>query len=199
MLDLLDRYHGQATGIFTGDEHLAGRSRSREPSSAPSSSAMYSLENLSRSPATRVWATAWRRIAYNASRPPSRPTWGAPVRPAGQPGRLQDLRSDGVWTTNGPDANIFGLEPNFGCCTANLHQGWPKLVEHLWMKTPDDGLAAVAYGPCVVTTKVKGVGSVVEVKTEYPFRGPRGLSVAPPVRSASRSPCGFRAGCRRPR
>ena len=24
------------------------------------------------------------------------------------------------WTDNGDDSNIFGLEPNFGCCTANL-------------------------------------------------------------------------------
>ena len=25
MLELLDQYHGQATGVFTCDEHLAGR------------------------------------------------------------------------------------------------------------------------------------------------------------------------------
>ena len=35
MLELLDRYHGQATGIFTCDEHLAGRTPRREPSCAP--------------------------------------------------------------------------------------------------------------------------------------------------------------------
>ena len=54
------------------------------------------------------------------------------------------------WVSNGPESNLFGLEPNFGCCTANLHQGWPKLVASLWMASPDDGLAAVAYGPSKV-------------------------------------------------
>ena len=44
-----------------------------------------------------------------------------------------------VWTTNNDDANIFGLEPNFGCCTANLHQGWPKFASHLWMGLRTEG------------------------------------------------------------
>lgn len=28
--------------------------------------------------------------------------------------------SERDWT-NEPDANIFGLEPTFGCCTTNMH------------------------------------------------------------------------------
>ncbi len=74
-----------------------------------------------------------------------------------------------MYATNGPDANIFGLEPNYGCCTANMHQGWPKFASSLWMKTPDNGLAAVAYGPCVVNTKIEGKPVRIEVQTDYPF------------------------------
>ena len=66
---------------------------------------------------------------------------------------------------------MFGLEPNFGCCTANFHQGWPKLVSSMWMQTQKGGLAAVVYGPNVVRTKVAGgVPVEIEQKTNYPFR-----------------------------
>src|SRR6185295_12341377 len=76
-----------------------------------------------------------------------------------------------VWTSNGPEANVYGLQPNFPCCTANLHQGWPKFVASLWMRTPEDGLAAVAYGPCAVRTTVRGASVEIDVATEYPFDG----------------------------
>jgi len=44
------------------------------------------------------------------------------------------------WTTNGPESNLFGLEPNFGCCTGNFHQGWPKFAASLFMLSQDDGV-----------------------------------------------------------
>ena len=68
--------------------------------------------------------------------------------------------------SNGPDSNLYGLQPNFGCCTANMHQGWPKLAASLWMATGDGGLAAVAYGPSEVTSG----GVTIEERTDYPFR-----------------------------
>src|SRR5262249_44082281 len=74
-----------------------------------------------------------------------------------------------VYVNNEPDANIYGLEPNFGCCTANLHQGWPKLAAHLWMASADGGLAALTYGPCSARARVAGKPVHVEVQTDYPF------------------------------
>ena len=74
-----------------------------------------------------------------------------------------------VYVSNEPDANLYGLEPNFGCCTANMHQGWPKFASHLWAKSPDGGLVAIVLAPCVVETKIDGKPVKVEVETDYPF------------------------------
>jgi hypothetical protein len=53
-----------------------------------------------------------------------------------------------------------------------MHQGWPKFVSHLWMATHDQGLAAVAYGPCDVQAKVAHGEEVgLKVRTDYPFDG----------------------------
>jgi len=52
-----------------------------------------------------------------------------------------------AWISNSNYSNIYGLMPNYGCCLANMHQGWPKFAASLWMATNDNGLAAVAYSP----------------------------------------------------
>ena len=108
---------------------------------------MFSLENLIALLGDPAFGDRLEKIAYNAlpgdvlartcgrTSTTSRPTRSSAPSPSAQ------------WTNNGDDSNLFGLEPNFGCCTANMHQGWPKFVANLWMATQDDGLAAVAYGP----------------------------------------------------
>jgi len=56
------------------------------------------------------------------------------------------------------------------CCQHNHAQGWPYYAEHLFMATPDNGLAAMLYNECSVTAKV-GNGNTVTLKeeTHYPF------------------------------
>jgi len=56
------------------------------------------------------------------------------------------------------------------CCQHNHAQGWPYYAEHLWMATPDNGIAAILYNSSEVTAKV-GKGSLVTLKqtTHYPF------------------------------
>jgi hypothetical protein len=58
------------------------------------------------------------------------------------------------------------------CCQHNHAQGWPYYAEHLWMATPDNGIAALLYNSSEVTAKVgTGKGSLVTLKqiTHYPF------------------------------
>jgi hypothetical protein len=73
--------------------------------------------------------------------------------------------------TNGPEALIYGLAPNYKCCTANFSQGWPKFVAHMWMRSQDDGLVAAAYGPSQVSAVLGGVTVSVTETTDYPFAG----------------------------
>jgi hypothetical protein len=58
------------------------------------------------------------------------------------------------------------------CCQHNHSQGWPYYEEHLWMATPDNGIAAMMYNSSEVTAKVGNVkGKTVTLKqtTHYPF------------------------------
>src|SRR2546427_12778434 len=50
-----------------------------------------------------------------------------------------------------------------------MHQGWPKFVAHLWMRTPDHGFAALAYAPCAITSSIADTPIHIEVNTTYPF------------------------------
>jgi uncharacterized protein len=73
----------------------------------------------------------------------------------------------------------FGLEPNFGCSTANYHQGWPKFAASLFMLSQDGGLAGIAYSPCQVQTIVRNTPVTLVEETEYPFRGTVRIVVNP--------------------
>jgi DUF1680 family protein len=58
------------------------------------------------------------------------------------------------------------------CCQHNHAQGWPYYSEHLWMATPDNGIAAILYSAGTVTAKVGNrKNSQVTLKqiTNYPF------------------------------
>ncbi|MDQ3854867.1 MAG: glycoside hydrolase family 127 protein, partial [Chloroflexota bacterium] len=168
-IDLLDRYHGQATGVFTGDEHLAGRSPSQGTELCAVVEYMYSLETLLPVLGEPKLADRLERIAYNALPATLTPEMWAHQYDQQANQVVCKVAPERVYTSNGPDSNLFGLEPNFGCCTANLHQGWPKLASHLWMRTPDGGLAAVAYAPSTVRTEVGGRQVEVTLETDYPF------------------------------
>ncbi|MDQ2800223.1 MAG: glycoside hydrolase family 127 protein [Armatimonadota bacterium] len=169
---VLDQYHGQAAGVFSGDESLAGLSPSQGTETCAVVEYMYSLELLLAAFGDPALGDRLERIAYNALPAPFKSDMWARQYDQQANQVVCKLAPDGerIYTNNHADSNLFSLEGNFGCCTANMHQGWPKLVSHLWAATPDGGLAAVAYGPCEVHTKIAGQEVTLIEETDYPFR-----------------------------
>ena len=184
MLEILDRSHGQATGMFSGDECLAGTSPLQGTELCAVVETLYSLEHLIAVTGDPAFCDRLERIAFNALPAPFTPDMWAHQYDQ-QVNQVQcTINPDHQWSTNDPDANIYGLEPHYGCCTANLHQGWPKFAAHLWMRTPGDGIAAIAYAPSTAQFEVRGIPVRVSLLTDYPFRETVQVSVtaSEPVR-----------------
>ncbi len=180
MLAALDRYHGLPNGMFSADEHLAGRNPSQGIELCAVVEAMFSLEQSLAILGDPALGDRLERLAFNAL--PGALTddmWAHQYNQ--ETNQVECSLHHQPWTTDGPESNLFGLEPNFGCCTANFHQGWPKFSASLWMAsgghTP--GLVAAAYAPCEVHTVVAGVPLRLLEETEYPFRGTVRITLHP--------------------
>lgn len=177
-LGQLDRFHGLPNGMFSGDEHLAGQDPSQGIELCAVVEEMFSLEQAFAVLGEPLLADRLERVAYNALPATlSSDMWSHQYDQ--QPNQISCTRAHRQWSTNNDDSNLFGLEPNFGCCTANLHQGWPKFVSSLWMETNDGGLVTAAYAPNQLRTTLGGVELTVNETTEYPFRDDVALTVHP--------------------
>lgn len=164
----LDRWHGQVHGWFSGDEWLGGRDAVAGVETCQVVEMMFTLETLAQIFGDARWGDDLESLAFNLLPASSDPEMRGHqyLQQANQVRVSVDRRP---WSFSGDDANIFGLEPNFGCCTANLHQGWPKFVDALWMHDAADGLVAIAYGPASIRTTLGGTPVALSVTTDYPF------------------------------
>ena len=169
MLAKLDRHHGQVTGMFSGDECLAGRSPIQGSELCAVVEFAYSLEVLLATLGDAGFGDRLEQIIFNALPATLTPDLWAHQYDQ-QVNQVECSRVTGrSFLTNGPDSNLYGLEPNFGCCTANFSQGWPKFAASLWLRAPD-GLVCAVPAPCAFETEAGGAQVAVEVVTEYPFR-----------------------------
>ena len=178
MLTALDKYHGLPNGMFSCDEHFAGLDPSQGSELCTVVEMMYSLEQSLAILGDATIGDRLERVAFNAL--PGTFTddmWAHQYNQ--QPNQVEVSVHRNPWTTDGPESNLFGLEPNFGCCAANFHQGWPKFASSLWMGSQDGGLVAAIYSPCEVQTVVGKTSVHIAEETDYPFRDTIRFTVTP--------------------
>lgn len=163
------RKHGVASGCINGDEHLAGNNPVQGSELCAVVEYMFSLHALMEVFGDTEFADQMERLAYNAL--PATITEDFMGHQYLQQAN-QIIVDDRVrpWFNNNSDSTTFGLEPNFGCCTANMHQGWPKFVNALWYREGENTLVSMVFAPNTVNTMVDGEAVSITLKTQYPFR-----------------------------
>jgi len=158
-------------GMFGGDENC--RKGYYGPRQAIETCAsvefMLSCEMLLKITGDLKWADRCEDVAFNTF-PPSMTADLKGLHYLTSPNACQlDHTNKAPGIQNGGE--MLSYNPHsYRCCQHNVSHGWPYYAEHLWMATPDNGLAAVLYAASEVTAKV-GPGQEVTLKsqTRYPF------------------------------
>ena len=170
-IELLWRDHGMAAWHFTGDECLAGLSPIHGSELCSVAEAMYSYEHLIRFTGESFWSDLLERTAYNALPATISPDmWTHQYdQMTNQIACVPFEKGKHPFLTNGEESHIFGLEPNYGCCTANMGQAWPKFALSALMRA-SDGIAVTAIAPVSAGVEFNGVPVQLRIETDYPFK-----------------------------
>ncbi|MDF2566682.1 MAG: hypothetical protein K0R90_138 [Oscillospiraceae bacterium] len=170
MIGLLTKYHGTAAGHFTGDECLSGTSPIQGTELCGVVEAMYSYEHLFAITGDPDWIDRLEILAYNAlPATTSSDMWTHQYDQMTNQIACVEFSEDSIFRTNGKEAHLFGLEPNFGCCTANFNQGWPKFALNTFLKD-NDTIVSAALAPSKLETTIQNAAVSIELRTMYPFK-----------------------------
>jgi hypothetical protein len=165
----LMKHHGVAVGMFTGDDHLAGRQprAGREPAGGDGNDGVaggaFGRQRGGRAGALRHPGKARvQRAAVDDHRDMSA------CERVMQVNQVAATNAPRPWYNAGEDANLYGALNGARCAIALL-KAWSGFTASLWYATADDGLAAASYAPCQVNFVAGGTRVKLKVSTAYPF------------------------------
>ena len=164
--EILDKYNGTPVGLFTGDECLSGLSPIQGTELCAVAEQMYSYELLYAYTGDKKWAERLEVLAFNALPATiSDDMWAHQYVQMSNQIACQKFPGRSLFRTNDSEAHLFGLEPNFGCCTANFNQAWPKFALSAFMHNENTIVSAVP-----VPAELKTDDVCITLETEYPFK-----------------------------
>ena len=165
----LPRFISYPTGMFGGDEMLRDNDPTRGSELCSAVEFMYSLEEMMKITGNPFYAEYLERIAFNAL--PTQISKDFRLHQYYQQTNQVSISygNHNFTIMQEGTANLMGFLTGYPCCLSNLHQGWPKFTQNLWLKTSDGGLATLAYSPCSVSTQIDGVQVDIREITDYPY------------------------------
>ena len=166
LYEILREYNGTPVGLFTGDECLSGLSPVQGTELCAVAEQMYSCEILYAFTGDKKWAERLEVLAFNALPATiSDDMWTHQYDQLSNQIACVKFPAKPIFRTNGQESHLFGLEPNYGCCTANFNQAWPKFALSVFMY---DGNTVVNAVP--VSAELKTEDKYIKIETDYPFK-----------------------------
>lgn len=163
--DILYKYNGVPNETFTGDECLSGLSPIQGTELCSVVEQMYSYEKLYAYTGENIWAERLEVLAFNALPASlSDDMWAHQYVQMSNQIACETFPGRSLFRTNDAQAHIFGLEPNFGCCTANFGQGWPKFALSSYMYHENEIISSFMLPSTLSTGDV-----TIKTITRYPF------------------------------
>ncbi|MBC7511276.1 MAG: glycoside hydrolase family 127 protein [Ferruginibacter sp.] len=166
----IKKYNGFANGMYGGDEGLHGNKPTQGSELCSAVEMMFTLESLLPITGKISYADHLEKIAFNAL--PTQTTDDYLHRQYfQQANQVMITRTTRNFVDDHSGTDVcYGLLTGYPCCTANMHQGWPKFTQNLWYATPDKGLAALVYAPNDVKAFVADDTEIsIKEETAYPF------------------------------
>ena len=164
-------YHGDPAGSIIGDEREAGINANRGSELCTAVETMYSMSYLYQTLGDNYFADRCELAAFNAL--PVSITgdhWARQYLALASEPYSEQLDSPNPFFNVGDYGIIYGLEPNYPCCTVNMPQGLPKFLSASFARFGNDGIVHVLLGPAQVTTRtISDIEVTIACNTNYPF------------------------------
>ena len=175
----MPRFISYPTGMFGGDESLRDNDPTRGSELCSAVEFMYSLEEMMKITGNPFYAEYLERITFNAL--PTQMSKDFRLHQYFQQTNQVSISygNHNFTTMKQGTGNLMGFLTGYPCCLSNLHQGYPKFTQNLWLRTSEDGLAALAYSPCRVAAQVRGVPVEIREDTSYPYEETIRIEVNP--------------------
>ncbi len=172
MLLKSEEKNGLPMGLISGEEFNSGIGSTRNVETCNVAAGAWTINWLLRITGDRQYADRLEKIFFNAGPAPvardfkTMSYYQSPNRlgegliaqpPRHPPGGFASYR-------------FSPLGHEVLCCVGNLNRVIPNYIMNMWMRTPDNGIAATLYGPSRLTTTLPdGAAIQFESVTAYPF------------------------------
>jgi hypothetical protein len=168
----LDANHMLPYGVPSGEEHASGVGAFRKTETCDVAAMLLLTSWLYRVEGRGSWGDRMERAFFNAGAAPIARDFQS-ICYYQSPNRLRSdsLPCEQPLCPAGTSIRFHRLGcPAVLCCAGAVNRIVPNYIIHMWMATPDGGLAATLFGPCLVSARAgDNVAVTLTTTTDYPF------------------------------